>query len=80
MKISALQIDGFGVWTGLKMEALSEKLNVFYGPNEAGKTTLMQFIRAVLYGFSEERRHYLPPIHGGRPGGQQRDEPDRGDH
>jgi len=26
-------------------------LNVIYGPNEAGKTTLMRFVRSVLYGF-----------------------------
>ena len=42
---------------------------VFYGPNEAGKTTLLEFIRSMLYGFSPHRRQYLPPVHGGRPGG-----------
>ena len=40
-----------------------------YGPNEAGKTTLLQFVRSMLYGFSAERQRYLPPVHGGRPGG-----------
>ena len=52
MRITALEVDGYGVWTGLKFEPLSEGLNVFFGPNEAGKTTLMQFVRSVLYGFS----------------------------
>src|SRR5262249_23766175 len=34
------------------------------------KTTLMQFIRSILYGFSAERRdRYLPPLGAGRPGG-----------
>ncbi|MFH1265156.1 MAG: AAA family ATPase, partial [Planctomycetota bacterium] len=69
MKITALEVDGFGVWSGLKLDGLSEGLNVFLGPNEAGKTTLMQFVRSVLYGFTTERRHYLPPLRGGRPGG-----------
>ena len=69
MKITALEIDGYGVWSGLKVGGLSDGLNVFYGPNEAGKTTLLQFIRSMLYGFSPQRRRYLPPIHGGRPGG-----------
>lgn len=70
MKISDLQIDGFGVWSDLKLEKFSDGLTVFCGPNEAGKTTLMQFIRSVLYGFSTERRsRYLPPVHGGRAGG-----------
>ncbi len=70
MRITGLRADGFGVFQGLEIDGLSEGLHVFYGPNEAGKTTLMQFVRSVLYGFSPERRRYLPPAHGGRPGGQ----------
>ncbi len=69
MKITNLEIDGFGVWSGLRVERMSDSLNVLYGPNEAGKTTLLQFIRSMLYGFSPARRRYLPPLHGGRPGG-----------
>lgn len=70
MRITALSVDGFGVWSGLELAELSDQLNVFYGPNEAGKTTLMQFVRSVLYGFSPERRaRYLPPLRAGRPGG-----------
>ena len=69
MRITGLRADGFGVFHGLEIDGLSDGLHVFYGPNEAGKTTLMQFVRSVLYGFSPERRRYLPPVHGGRPGG-----------
>ncbi len=69
MKIARLQVDGYGVWKGLTIESLSDEINVLYGPNEAGKTTLLQFLRSVLYGFSPGRRHYLPPLRGGRPGG-----------
>jgi uncharacterized protein YhaN len=70
MRITALKVDGFGVWSDLDLDDLSDQLNVFYGPNEAGKTTLMQFVRSVLYGFSPERRgRYLPPLRAGRPGG-----------
>ena len=70
MKFTDLGIDGFGVWSGLEIRELGSGLNVFYGPNEAGKTTLLQFMRAVLYGFSlERRRKYLPPVHGGQAGG-----------
>lgn len=73
MKVKDLQIDGFGVWTGLAVDSLPEGMTLFYGPNEAGKTTVMQFIRAMLYGFTPERREkYLPPIHGGTPGGAMR--------
>ena len=69
MKINALEIDGYGVCSGLRINGLSDGLNVLYGPNEAGKTTLLQFIRSMLYGFSPERRQYLPPVHGGKSGG-----------
>ena len=69
MKITALEVDGYGAWSGLKIEGLADGLNVLYGPNEAGKTTLLQFIRSVLYGFSPRRRNYFPPLRGGRPGG-----------
>lgn len=69
MRITDLEIAGYGVWSGLRIERLSESLNVLYGPNEAGKTTLLEFIRSMLYGFSAPRRRYLPPVHGGEPGG-----------
>ena len=52
MKITDLDVEGYGVWSGLRIERFSDALNVFYGPNEAGKTTLLQFIRSMLYGFS----------------------------
>lgn len=70
MKLTDVQVDGFGVWSGLTLANLSPHCTVFYGPNEAGKTTLLQFLRAVLYGFSPERRSgYLPPLRGGAAGG-----------
>ena len=70
MRILSAHIDGFGVWSGLKLESLHDRIAVFYGPNEAGKTTLLEFVRTVLYGFSRDRtRRYLPPVRGGQPGG-----------
>ncbi|MEM9825428.1 MAG: AAA family ATPase [Planctomycetota bacterium] len=70
MKIKDIQIDGFGVWSGLSVDSLPDGMSLFYGPNEAGKTTLMQFIRSAFYGFTPDRREkYLPPLHGGTPGG-----------
>jgi uncharacterized protein YhaN len=70
VRITDVEIDGFGAWSDLKLDHVSEGLTVFYGPNEAGKTTLMEFVRSVLYGYSAERRsRYLPPVAGGRGGG-----------
>ncbi|WP_425616350.1 AAA family ATPase [Anatilimnocola sp. NA78] len=71
MKIKEIDIEGFGAWTGLRLQDLSDEATVIYGPNEAGKTTLMQFCRTVLYGFSPARRQrYLPPVFGGKIGGR----------
>lgn len=71
MRITDLSVDGFGVWHDLELRRFSPEVTVFHGLNEAGKTTLMQFLRSVLYGVSAERREcYLPPVNGGRPGGK----------
>lgn len=70
MKIKDIQIDGFGVWSELTVHSMPDTMTVFYGPNEAGKTTLMNFVRTMFYGFTPDRKtRYLPPVHGGKPGG-----------
>ena len=70
MRIKDVQIDGFGVWSNLTVDSMPDTMTVFYGPNEAGKTTLMQFLRTMFYGFTADRRgRYIPPVYGGKPGG-----------
>lgn len=70
MRITDISVDGFGVWNDLDLTQLSPSVTVLHGLNEAGKTTLMQFLRSIMYGVSPERRSvYLPPVNGGRPGG-----------
>ena len=61
-------IDGFGVWRDLTLDGLDPGLNVLVAPNEGGKTTLMSFARAVLYGF-RQRNHpaRYEPLRGGTP-------------
>ncbi len=70
MKISNIHIDGFGVWNDHGWSQLSPTLNVFHGPNETGKTTLMSFVRSILFGF-ERRTHprRYEPLRGGNYGG-----------
>ena len=51
MKITEIDIDRFRIWRSLLLKLNPTGLNVIYGPNEAGKTTLMRFVRSVLYGF-----------------------------
>jgi len=61
MKIERIKIDGFGRFE--RWEAsLAPGLNVFFGENEAGKSTLLSFVRATLFGFSKrtEPSRYEP--------------------
>jgi uncharacterized protein YhaN len=70
MKIQTIHIDGFGVWTDKTWGPLSPGVNVFHGPNETGKSTLMAFLRAMLFGFDRRgsARRY-EPLMGGAHGG-----------
>ena len=58
MRISAFAIEHFGLWSSLTVSKLSAGINVFYGANETGKTTLLEFIRSQIYGFGDSRKHY----------------------
>jgi uncharacterized protein YhaN len=51
MKITKIEVDRFGVWRQLALPVAPRGMTVFYGPNEAGKTTLWRFICSILYGF-----------------------------
>lgn len=71
MHISGWHIDGFGAFRDEHAADLPPGLVVFHGPNEAGKSTLLAFLRAVLFGLEangRERRY--PPLRGGRHGGR----------
>src|SRR5262245_53160712 len=70
MKIENIHIDGFGVWNERSWNSLSPRLNVFHGANETGKSTLMGFVRAILFGFEKRgsSRRY-EPLNGGIHGG-----------
>ncbi len=69
MTINEIYIKNFGKLSSFKLTA-HEGVNIIYGPNEAGKTTIMAFIKAMLYGAgrAESRRKY-EPWDGGRMGG-----------
>src|ERR1051326_9013537 len=70
MRIENIHIDGFGGWNDKHWGPLAAGLNVFYGPNETGKSTLMGFIRAMLFGFEKRgtAKRY-EPVNGGAHGG-----------
>ena len=70
MRVEQLHIDGFGRFHDKDLGPFPNRVTVFYGPNETGKSTLLAFIRAMLFGFPLRRaRSHYPPLAGGRHGG-----------
>lgn len=55
MKIKRLEISGFGRWSQEAFD-LSDGLQVIFGQNESGKTTLRAFIVGVLFGFPTKKK------------------------
>ena len=71
MHITRLYIDGFGIFHQREFTGLHKGFNLFFGPNEAGKSTLLAFIRYILFGFPDGRssQNRYPPLAGGAHGG-----------
>ncbi|MBZ9608703.1 AAA family ATPase [Clostridium estertheticum] len=59
MKITQLDIRDFGVFQGEKLEELGSGIIVIGGANRSGKTTLMQVLRNIPFGFSKNSG--IPP-------------------
>jgi len=62
LTIKKIQIYGFGKHENLTI-SLNEGVTIFYGLNEAGKTTIQQFILQMLFGFptrQQTQRKYEP--------------------
>jgi uncharacterized protein YhaN len=73
MKLRNWHIDGFGVFcdAGLPDPGLGDGINLFVGPNETGKSTLLDFLRYTLFGYPSGNSP-LPrrePLNGGNHGG-----------
>ena len=54
MKINYLKINQFGKLRNKEIK-LENNINLIYGKNEAGKTTLLKFISSMLYGVSKNK-------------------------
>lgn len=70
MWIREIRAEGYGAFRDRVVPA-EGPVSVFYGPNEAGKSTLLHLIRAVLFGFpprSQPSERFEPPG-GGSHGG-----------
>ncbi|WP_367566371.1 ATP-binding protein [Lacrimispora sp.] len=54
MKILDIYINGFGKFHGRNL-SFRDGLNIVYGKNEAGKSTIHTFIRGMLFGIERQR-------------------------
>jgi len=71
MQLREIHIDGFGVFFNKHATELSSGTNVLYGPNEFGKSTLVAFIRRILFGFrAPTGANPYPALAGGAYGGR----------
>ncbi len=72
MRLRGWHVEGFGLLHDFQVEGLSDGVTVVLGPNEAGKTSLLAFIRGALFGYPDRRRRdrQYPPLRGGRHGGR----------
>lgn len=66
MRITGVNIYGFGCWVDTQLNFQSD-YQIICGNNETGKTTLLYFIRSILFGFASARGQekywrYLPHI------------------
>ncbi len=64
MYIQRAHIDGFGVLTGQTIQQLPPGLSIFLGSNEAGKSTCLDFFRAMLAGYPRSRAAHRVPFSG----------------
>lgn len=69
MKIDKLHIEGFGVFHDKKIEGFKPGINILYGKNEAGKSTLLDFIRFTLFDYPTYKVDRREPLKGGNHGG-----------
>lgn len=70
MKIIELRLSAFGPFTNrvLDLSAGDQGLHVIFGPNEAGKSSALRAIYALLYGIPAQTADaYLPPVRQATP-------------
>lgn len=72
MRLASFHIDGFGALADFGEDEIAPGLVVVLGPNEAGKSTIFDFLTGVLFGFPNRRDNprFRSPVRGGRHGGR----------
>lgn len=62
MKILNLKINNFGKLSNKEIK-LKDGINIIYGENESGKSTLLKFIMGMFYGLSKNKNGKFIPDH-----------------
>ncbi|CAI2589726.1 hypothetical protein AKUA2003_06060 [Apilactobacillus kunkeei] len=64
MKINKLEVLGYGKWHDVSFDFNDDNLQIIFGNNEAGKTTLLSLIEGILFGYVDGRgstyEQYIP--------------------
>ena len=63
MKITDLELEQYGIYQNESWKPAAGCLNVIMGENESGKTTLLRFIRDMMFGYEagEKRKYGISP-------------------
>jgi uncharacterized protein YhaN len=64
MRLHKIEVENFGIFRGSDVDFGDGRFHLVCGPNEAGKSTLLQLIRELLFGFVV-RNPYAFPEHDG---------------
>ncbi len=70
MIIKEIHIDGFGIFNGFSLTTLDKGVHIIHGNNEAGKSTLLKFLRYTLFGYPRFKDQRMAPLNGGNHGGR----------
>ena len=68
MKITDLQLQQYGIYHDASWQPSQTSLNIVMGENESGKTTMLRFIRDMLFGYGRgqmagtERKYGIHPL------------------
>lgn len=75
MRLKQIKMINFGQFSNKTFDLPSDKINVFFGANEAGKSTTVAFIKQIMFGFhlrsnsSPFFEDYIPLAHVSPMGG-----------
>jgi len=61
VKLRKIEVENFGIHESLQLDFAGGGLHVVYGLNEAGKSTLLQAVRELIFGFRPTRSNPYAP-------------------